>query len=389
MVGIELEIRAIRGGDTGRRTAGCLPRKQDRDEFHRKFITRQKSLGCLARSELTFKIAILVNVNHTKELFYAKNVQFKAVSSCSWAHAIEPGVEPADSGGYQCSRSGGFEDSNAAGDSPSWTETSTNFGTPICSIANCGNRAGTALPRSGIYWAWFGGVGADETGTLSQTVIMPSGSAFLQFYLWVGDDTAATADLAVSIDGTTVFAVAKPFTGYTAGYTLVTVNVSNFADGSAHNLRLVGNTAGGNTNISVDDISIVAEALGQPNFNDGRLNNYDPGAPVAIYGVDFGNGIGLHIYRNSNEDNQVIGRLGLIVTPEDIASVPEKPEQNTVIKRSKDGSIALYRLTTGEFQINVGPDFEGKIYVFIFTQLAVNTGYTSFDLNPAGGGGRQ
>lgn len=273
----------------------------------------------------------------------------------------------------------------AAADSASWTETSTNFGSPICSVAICGNGSGTALPHSGTYWVWFGGVVGNEVGSVSQNVTLPAGKAFLQFYLWVGSDAAATADLVVTVDGITVFTTSKPFSGYTSGYTQVTVDISGFANGNTHNLMFASTTTAGITNISVDDISITANPVAQPNFNDGRLNNYDPGAPVAIYGIDFGNGLGLHIYWNSNEDNEVIGRLRLIVRPEEIANVPVSPARNTLIKKSKDGTIAFYRLTTGEFQINVGPDFEGKTYVFIFTQIAANTGYESFDLNPNGG----
>jgi hypothetical protein len=43
----------------------------------------------------------------------------------------------------------------------------------------------------------------------------------------------------------------------------------------------------------------------------------------------------------------------------------DTPEQNTLIKEYYE--FALYRLTTGEFQLNVGPDAENKVFVVIWT----------------------
>src|SRR5687768_9202694 len=38
-----------------------------------------------------------------------------------------------------------------------WTiQTSTNFGTPLCSVGSCGVGGGTADPFAGSNWAWFG-----------------------------------------------------------------------------------------------------------------------------------------------------------------------------------------------------------------------------------------
>lgn len=43
-----------------------------------------------------------------------------------------------------------------------WKATSTNFGTPICSFGTCGGGGGTVGPRTGIFWAWFGGANRPE-----------------------------------------------------------------------------------------------------------------------------------------------------------------------------------------------------------------------------------
>ena len=54
------------------------------------------------------------------------------------------------------------------------------------------------------------------------------------------------------------------------------------------------------------------------------------------------------------------------ITPEQIGAVPALPESNTLIATSDDGYYRFYRLTTGELQLNIGPDFEGKEFVTIF-----------------------
>ncbi|MFK8031594.1 MAG: hypothetical protein AB8G18_15265, partial [Gammaproteobacteria bacterium] len=69
---------------------------------------------------------------------------------------------------------GSFEDGSA------WTQTSTNFGTPLCTLFACGTGTGTG-PADGDVWAWFGGIGASEIGTVSQDVTFEVGTAELTF----------------------------------------------------------------------------------------------------------------------------------------------------------------------------------------------------------------
>ena len=56
--------------------------------------------------------------------------------------------------------------------------------------------------------------------------------------------------------------------------------------------------------------------------------------------------------------------LAISLTSEDLAALPETPEQNMLVDQYYE--IALYKLTSGEFQINAGPDAEGKVYVLNF-----------------------
>src|SRR5262245_25079539 len=98
---------------------------------------------------------------------------------------------------------GGFEAGPGSGN---WTETSTNFGTPLCDLAGCGNGTGTG-PHAGTYWAWFGGIGGTtETGTLTQSFIIPvGGTVTLTFWLEQIVCDSPQDYMEITIDGTQVF----------------------------------------------------------------------------------------------------------------------------------------------------------------------------------------
>jgi len=111
-------------------------------------------------------------------------------------------------------------------------------------------------------------------------------------------------------------------------------------------------------------------------FSDGRINRFEQYAQAAIYAVDYGTGMGLHIYGIDDATGE--GTLALEVTPEMIAAVPEMPPANTLIAATADGRIALYRLTTGEYQVNSGPNVEGYIDVVIFDELSPLSSYYTY-----------
>lgn len=145
--------------------------------------------------------------------------------------------------------------------SPFWGETSTNFGTPLCDTGTCGTGGGTAGPRTGNFWAWFGGAPAFEDGTVSQSVVIPSGDvASLELYLWNGASGNPGVDfIEVTVDGNQVAQVFDGNAAYTAGYAPLTVDLTAYADGAAHTIVIhaVQNTATV-TNFSVDDVNIVS-----------------------------------------------------------------------------------------------------------------------------------
>ena len=161
--------------------------------------------------------------------------------------------------GPACSESiaeGSFE---AGTPNPFWTEASTNFGTPLCDDAR-----GTRRAKTGSWWAWFGGIDAGETGSLEQSVILPSGNAqFLKFYLWIEHSSGNGTDfLKVKVDGNEVFSVREGNTLYTEEYTLVTIDLSAYADGGSHLLSFESTITGSpvHSNFFVDDVSIRCQS---------------------------------------------------------------------------------------------------------------------------------
>ena len=142
-----------------------------------------------------------------------------------------------------------------------WTETSTNFGTPICDVANCGTGGGTG-PAAGVYWAWFGGITVPEIATLSQSVVIGSGGpATLTFQLEMPSCESSADWFYVEVDGTQVYFTdgADPACNQ-IGYQLVTLNLNAYADGLSHTITFVGDTVSfiTATNFMVDQIALMA-----------------------------------------------------------------------------------------------------------------------------------
>lgn len=142
---------------------------------------------------------------------------------------------------------------------PDWGETSTQFGSPVCSAAFCGTGGGTAGPRTGSIWNWLGGAGAGpEDATTSQSVTIPTGaSAILSLYVWNGSGTNPADFLEVTVDGNQELLIMNADPTYTGGYAQATIDVTAYADGLAHNIVIHGLQNTTTTNFSVDDVSLV------------------------------------------------------------------------------------------------------------------------------------
>ena len=172
---------------------------------------------------------------------------------------------------------------------PFWSAGSTNFGTPLCNAGNCGTGGGTAVPRNGNFWSWFGGITGAETGTLQQTVVIPVAATInLNFYLRIGSVSAPfDATLKVKVDGITQVTYTEPPVAE-ADYSLKTVDLSAFADGVAHIIRFEysQSAASGNSNFNLDDVSFDITACGP--CTPASITT-DPASTVACAGtnVDF------------------------------------------------------------------------------------------------------
>ena len=155
-----------------------------------------------------------------------------------------------------------FDDPSFEAGSPNsyWTETSINFGTPLCD-SSCGTGGQSYQANTGSWWAWFGGSYSDETGTLQQNTIITAEMKNITFYLAVPSaDTPGYLQLL--IDGDTVWEITDSTAdSYASGYEQVSVDISAYADNTSHSVSLVSTTSAGDiTNFWVDDVCLTDES---------------------------------------------------------------------------------------------------------------------------------
>ncbi len=183
-------------------------------------------------------------------------------------------------GGGNVVTDGGFE----AEDAPAWAPTSSNFGTVWCTAANCGTGGGTAGPRTGTGWLWFGGASTLlETGSAQQAVTIPVGATNLVFGYWLGVCGTGGANdfIRATVGGTEVWRRdANSAECGAAGYSLATVDISSFATGASQVVRFesTSGTAGDNANFHIDDVSL----LGSPTCTEPTGNPEPTLAPPVV-----------------------------------------------------------------------------------------------------------
>ena len=99
---------------------------------------------------------------------------------------------------------------------------------------------------------------------------------------------------------------------------------------------------------------------------DGRLNRTDAAAGAIVYCLPDG---GIAIY---DVDTLSRGNLALSVTMDELTGFPAAPAENTLVDASATGAIRLYRLTSGELQLNSPGIYPSDPeYVFIWNGCAV------------------
>ena len=168
-----------------------------------------------------------------------------------------------------------------------WGQASSNADWTVCTTSNLIDCfTAVSGPRTGTKWGMFGILDWEdpetinpEVATLSQVVTFPSCGASLQFYLWIGQAPAgsnASDVFNVKIDNTTVFtANATQSSAYTA-YTLVTVDVSDFADGAAHTIQFHSVTTDQAVIFNLDDISLTRSGVTVPLQLPVTVKEYSP-----------------------------------------------------------------------------------------------------------------
>lgn len=102
------------------------------------------------------------------------------------------------------------------------------------------------------------------------------------------------------------------------------------------------------------------------NFDGRILGGND--LPVVVYPkIDHDGNLFLDLFTATRPGN---GRLTLRIDAEELAEIPANPESNIVVGSTRDGLATLYKLASGEWQLNFQPDFEGVTRVLIFDALS-------------------
>ena len=142
-----------------------------------------------------------------------------------------------------------------------WAQTSTNFGSPLCTNTDCGGPP--PAPSDGTWWGWFGGIDATETASLEQNITLPTGATAIALNF---DFQAAVCNLSsdyfrIFIDGTRVFNVQQgnALCG-AADYSPQSIDLTAYPGNRT--LRIEGYSRGswfwGWSNFYVDNLSVTA-----------------------------------------------------------------------------------------------------------------------------------
>jgi hypothetical protein len=103
----------------------------------------------------------------------------------------------------------------------------------------------------------------------------------------------------------------------------------------------------------------------RPQCPDGRLN-YNNCDKIAIYPVKDEGKFGLEIWIL---DKKIVPEFALFISAADLAALPDSPTRVLTVATSQDGLVTLYKHPNGDYQVNYGPDFEGKVFTFRFSGL--------------------
>ena len=173
----------------------------------------------------------------------------------------------------QIVQQGGFEAGPYAG---IWQESSTNFGTPICRVSVCGTGTGTG-PKSGVYWAWFGGSLLIEHGLLAQNVTIPaSPGATLEFELEIKVGINPLDFLEVRLDDSLIGRWTADQSPQFQKYVPISIDITPWAGSGVARLEFESLCLGGTfSNFFVDDIRISLSTCYADCEEDGDKDVFD------------------------------------------------------------------------------------------------------------------
>lgn len=151
-----------------------------------------------------------------------------------------------------------------------WTDTSTHVppGQLVCTLTDCGDAGGVAGPNSPTHWAFFGATAPDgvpENASLSQTVTFPTGDAYINFWLWIGNRVGTQSDyLRFSVidhvnNGSTLLFEATAVTPGYSKYQQVTVPIPDAFLGGTYDISFQFHTGIGSEAqvMNLDDVSLT------------------------------------------------------------------------------------------------------------------------------------
>ncbi|MEZ4672033.1 MAG: hypothetical protein R3E39_29360 [Anaerolineae bacterium] len=134
------------------------------------------------------------------------------------------------------------------------------------------------------------------------------------------------------------------------------LNPAQVADGET--IRVVLDTPCAKT--SADATAVGPSSAVSGTCDDGRIN-YLHCDKIAMYAVADDGSFALDVLI---VDHLVVPRGAVFVSAADLDALPAKPETNTLIAVSPDGLVVFYKLSSGEYQVNYGPDEDNKVFVF-------------------------
>lgn len=204
---------------------------------------------------------------------------------------------------------------------------------------DCGTVASGSLSGPGS--TSFGPFTADAGSTLYVVVTNTSGSAINYSIIATLNGFPAPLVNNGSINAGETEAASAGISTSVSGSALVTIS-------------------GGSLAYSAVVVCPGQDAPSIPAITDGRL------LTTITVGAVYADEDGVAVYAINDKS---VGELALFVTTEELKALPEKPDENLLVAQSEDGKFALYKLTTGEYQVNMGPDAEGKVQVIIFDAL--------------------